>query len=167
MSNVVALFFFFGIVTEFVLSLMWFPGYFRVGIPLFYMRVSVDEGFAVSRILPPSKRAETLLDNCGFSVKQISLNEIAIRERFFVFSRGATLHGLIRFSPDRNEVIALGFINWSLLFFIGIIALMLSPFPAPAWLIVIVIILASIGSNIIKFKTYVKLTTQSETFAAG
>ncbi len=139
-----------GIVLEFVLSITWSRFYFRFGIPIFRTRVGVNKEFSFSEAL--SQRGE-LADT--FSAKQISSNEIAIRERFLVLSRSATLHGLIRLSPGRDELVAWAFINWTLLFLVGLFAVMLSGAPGFAWLIVLVII-SSIGVHKIKqFKKFV------------
>ncbi len=156
-----------GIALEFIASLAWLPPYFRYGIPLFRKRVSVGDQFDFSRVLSGAKPAEELLDSCGLSIKPISPNEIAVRERVFIVSRSATLHGVIRFIPDRNEVVAWGFVNWSLLFFIAAVALMLNRAPVYVWPVALLIILATSTSKISNFRKFVELTTKPEEAGVG
>lgn len=162
MSTTLIAVFLLGIILEFIVSLAWLAPYFRFGIPLFHARVSVGDRFDVSRVLSRAKPAEELLDSCGLSIKPISPNEIAVRERLFIISRSATLHGVIRFIPDRNEVVAWGFVNWSLLFFMGAVALMLNRAPVFVWPIALLIIIATSASKISNFRKFVELTTKPE-----
>ena len=107
-------------------GLTWWPGYFRMGIPLFVRKQSYSQAFPV---LPGSKALGERF--CGAWVvpllfHRLSPTEIAVRERFwggfFKFTYTPLVHGLLEVDEIEREIKIVGRANAFPLVFLGVFA---------------------------------------------
>ena len=110
-------------IIEAICSIGWYSLYFRHGIRLFTKQVPL----AIRPMALPTVTDlnEGLKGKWGPSLvfKSLSNTEIAFRERAFeftFFNSTPVMHGLIRYYPLEGQLEVIGYLNWTVLSFLGI-----------------------------------------------
>lgn len=104
-------------VVEVILSLCWWPIYFRHGLQLYRREIQGE--------LDSKRQLSDITDcsNSGFLFRSVNVNEIIFRDPLFRFSFKATplIHGLLSYNSSKFEL--LGLANWAPVYFAILVVL--------------------------------------------
>lgn len=97
---------------EFLVSLLWVPAYFRIGIPLFIKEFRPKDHLEFSLDIPPLEESLRTFWRPRVVFKELSPGEYAFRHHYA--SRNPLL-GHIKFDPLRGVVVLKGYAYWTFL----------------------------------------------------
>jgi len=104
---------------EIFLSYIWYPDYFRYGLPIFYKKVRTKP----ARAWPSVGELENEINNRfvhSMVFRQIGRHEYGFREKAFeltLFQSTPVMHGLLKWEPRDGSIRVIGYANWFIVFF--------------------------------------------------
>ena len=105
---------------EYYMSIRWFPIYYNFGIPIYSKRL-IGKKSILSEIdddyLNITSKSFALMFVTPLIFKKITAGQWALRQKSF---RTATMHGNLFIEQETSNLRLVGFINWWILFLIGV-----------------------------------------------